>query len=108
MSRTRSLSYNAVLVLEAIHQDRVHGFDIMQFTGLASGTVYPILRRLESAGDVLSEWEDSDGAHKEGRPARRYYNTTDQGRKRLAEAKARLAHQQAAVFGRLQSDDSGS
>lgn len=35
------------LVLQALAHDAGHGFDIIDKTSLPSGTVYPILRRLE-------------------------------------------------------------
>ncbi len=43
------LSYTMALTLQAIENGYGYGFDIMAVTGLASGTVYPALRRLESA-----------------------------------------------------------
>jgi PadR family transcriptional regulator PadR len=55
-----------------------YGLDLMHDTGLASGTLYPILVRLERAGWVASHWEDIDPIA-EGRPARRYYTLTPQG-----------------------------
>ena len=55
-----------------------YGLDLMHDTGLASGTLYPILVRLERSGWVASHWEDIDPIA-EGRPARRYYTLTPQG-----------------------------
>jgi DNA-binding PadR family transcriptional regulator len=37
-----------VLILQAHAHGYRFGFDIMQVTGLPSGTIYPALRRLES------------------------------------------------------------
>ena len=45
------------LVLQALLDGHHHGFDIMDATGLPSGTVYPILRRLDAEGVVRSRWE---------------------------------------------------
>ena len=42
------LSYTMALTLQAIENGYGYGFDIMAVTGLASGTVYPALRRLEN------------------------------------------------------------
>ena len=56
-----------------------YGFDLMEATGLASGTVYPVLSRLERDGLVRSSWEDEGRAADEGRPARRYYQVTGEG-----------------------------
>ena len=89
------LSYNAALVLQALVLGHPWGFEVMRVTGLPSGTVYPLLRRLEFAGLVRSHWEDEGGAHQEGRPARRYYEATGTGRAALAEARDRLATQRA-------------
>ena len=50
----------------------------MRDTGLASGTLYPILVRLERAGWVEAQWEDIDPTV-EGRPSRRYYRLTPLG-----------------------------
>ena len=51
------LTYPTALVLQALLDGREHGFDIMDATGLPSGTVYPILRRLDADGVVRSRWE---------------------------------------------------
>lgn len=48
---------------------RLYGQRICTLTGLASGTVHPILRRLEKAGWLESEWNE----------ARRFYRLTAQG-----------------------------
>jgi DNA-binding PadR family transcriptional regulator len=69
-----------------------YGLDLMHDTGLASGTLYPILVRLDQAGWVTSQWEDIDPVA-EGRPSRRYYLLTPHG---VAAARRELAllHQQ--------------
>jgi len=93
-----SLGYNAALVLQAMTQGHAYGFEIMRAAHLPSGTVYPLLRRLEASGLVESRWEDAEEAHAEGRPPRRYYEATGDGRASLSEARARLMAQQA-LFG---------
>ncbi|WP_250002562.1 PadR family transcriptional regulator [Actinoplanes sp. M2I2] len=55
-----------------------YGLELMQVTGLPSGTLYPILARLERTGWVESRWEQIDPAA-EGRPSRRYYVLTADG-----------------------------
>lgn len=55
-----------------------YGLQLMQDTGLQSGTLYPILVRLERAGWVESRWEQIDPVA-EGRPSRRYYRLTPDG-----------------------------
>jgi DNA-binding PadR family transcriptional regulator len=74
-----ALSYGAAAILHAVASGRRFGFDIMEATGLTSGTVYPALERLESRGLLKSKWEDEAAAHAEGRPARRYFTLTAPG-----------------------------
>jgi DNA-binding PadR family transcriptional regulator len=64
--------------LLAAPADERYGLQLMQDTGLPSGTLYPILVRLERAGWVESQWEQIDPAA-EGRPNRRYYRLTADG-----------------------------
>jgi PadR family transcriptional regulator, regulatory protein PadR len=80
----RPLSLSAVAVLDAVARRIRHGFDIMDATGLPSGTVYPILGRLERDGYVRSRWESRTTALREKRPPRRYYEVTASGAKALA------------------------
>ncbi len=63
----------------------------MEACGLPSGTAYPALRRLEKAGLLRSRWEEAAAALAKGRPRRRTYELTPQGRGALAEAEAKLA-----------------
>jgi PadR family transcriptional regulator PadR len=68
-----------------------YGLDLMAATGLASGTLYPLLHRLMAAGWLTTRWEEIDPAA-QGRPARRYYRLTPEGvvraRRALAEVRA--------------------
>jgi PadR family transcriptional regulator PadR len=75
-------------VLHSIVDGAHYGFDIIDRTGLPSGTVYPALSRLERDGYLASAWEDEARAHAEGRPARRYYRITAPGTRALREALA--------------------
>jgi PadR family transcriptional regulator PadR len=84
-----SLSYGSAAILHAVASGSQFGFDIMEATGLTSGTVYPALERLSSRGLVTSTWEDAAAAHREGRPARRYFTLTGLGAKALKNALAR-------------------
>jgi PadR family transcriptional regulator PadR len=86
VGRERRLSFTAFSVLYAITNGHPYGFDIMEATGLASGTVYPVLSRLERDGLVRSSWEDEARAAEEGRPARRYYEVSREGALALREA----------------------
>ena len=79
------------LVLQAlVESDEAYGAQLGAQTHLPSGTVHPILARLEGLDWVVSRWEDVDPAS-EGRPARRYYRLTAQGRDQARAALARAA-----------------
>jgi PadR family transcriptional regulator PadR len=85
-----NLTFPTGLVLQAIAEGSRYGFDIIDATGLPSGTVYPALRRLESAGCLKSEWEARDEAEAEGRPPRCYYELTPAGESLLGHALERF------------------
>jgi PadR family transcriptional regulator PadR len=78
------------LVLRAVAGGYRYGFDVMEACDLPSGTVYPALRRLEKAGVLKSRWEDEKAAHADGRPRRRTYQLTDEGRRVLPDAERKL------------------
>src|SRR5215472_3344496 len=80
------LSITVAVILQALENGYQYGFDIMDVTGLPSGTVYPALRRLEDAGYVASKWEKHAIAQQEQRPPRKYYEMTKEGKEALAEA----------------------
>jgi DNA-binding PadR family transcriptional regulator len=84
------MTYQTALVLEALAAGRNHGWDVMDATDLPSGTVYPILRRIEEEGLVRARWEHESEARREQRPTRRYYELTPAGVTRLDEARARF------------------
>jgi PadR family transcriptional regulator, regulatory protein PadR len=63
------------------------GAEISKATGIASGTLYPILFRLEKAGWLESAWENVD-ASEIGRPRKRLYRMTSVGAR---EARAALS-----------------
>jgi DNA-binding PadR family transcriptional regulator len=92
------LSLSATVVLRAVANGYGYGFDVMDATGLPSGTVYPALRRMEAAGLVKSKWENAEVAQREQRPPRKYYDVTRSGQLALADAadRYRLATRPAA------------
>lgn len=91
------LSLSATVVLQAVANGYGYGFDVMDATGLPSGTVYPALRRMEAAGLVRSKWENAATAQREQRPPRKYYDITRSGQLALADAveRYRLTHRPA-------------
>ncbi len=81
------------LVLRALLEDPAkqwYGLELCELAGLPSGTIYPILARLEQAGWADSVWEDPAVHEEAGRPRRRFYRITDDGAEqaRLALARA--------------------
>ena len=79
------------LVLQALlaHPEReLYGVEVGEQAGLRSGTVHPILARLEGVGWLQSRWEDTD-PRAEGRPVRRYYRLTADGARAAQAALAR-------------------
>jgi PadR family transcriptional regulator len=70
----------------------MYGLQICEAAGLPSGTIHPILARLENEhGWLTSRWEDVK-PEAEGRPRRRYYRLTEDGAER-----ARIALAQATT-----------
>lgn len=57
---------------------RHYGYDLMKAAKLPSGTLYPMLARLQDQGLITSEWEPQP-ADAGGRPPRRYYQLTGDG-----------------------------
>ena len=80
------LTYTTAVILQAVANGYLYGFDIIDITGVPGGTVYPALRRLEDEGYLTSEWEEPSIAQSEPRPPRKYYELTGEGRGLLAEA----------------------
>ena len=78
-------------VLTADPSAQHYGYDLMKAARLPSGTLYPMLARLQQEGLVHSEWE----AQREdagGRPPRKYYRLTAEG---VRVARLELAHASA-------------
>ena len=81
------MSLQTLRALEAFLEnpaDPLSGADVQKRCGLASGTLYPILLRLEAAGWFVSQWESIDPSSA-GRPRRRLYRLTPSGLARASE-----------------------
>jgi PadR family transcriptional regulator PadR len=81
------MSLQTLRALEAFLEnpaDQLSGADVQKRCGLASGTLYPILLRLEAAGWFVSKWESIDPSSA-GRPRRRLYRLTPGGLARASE-----------------------
>lgn len=91
-------------VLQVMLEDperELYGFELAKSSGLASGTIYPILARLVSSGWVTSRWEEPEAGREEGRPPRRYFRLTAEGRSRALHALARTQNRRATTSGLL-------
>src|SRR5688572_20994139 len=86
----RPLGLTSLQILASVRDGARYGLDIVEHTGLASGTVYPTLARLKRAGLVRSRWEEQTLAEREGRPRRRYHELTGAGTKALEEGLQRV------------------
>jgi PadR family transcriptional regulator len=97
MGRQVRITLQTLHVLKALLDNPVeehYGLKISEASGLPTGSIYPILTRLETAGWVTSSWEDIDESA-EGRRRRRYYKLTKDGaelaREELAMVSERIA-----------------
>ena len=87
------------LVLRAMLAEptrEMYGLQICQAAELPSGTIHPILARLERLGWLESHWEDA-APQVEGRPRRRYYRLTEDGAERARIALAQATTSAAAL-----------
>jgi PadR family transcriptional regulator, regulatory protein PadR len=82
------------MVLDALaHADPdapLWGYKLIELTGLGSGTIYPIMERLEAAGHVSARVETPRPSD---RPPRRFYELTGAGRALAASTVAANARQ---------------
>src|SRR5258707_12491821 len=83
MSDDVRLSQQGLKVLRFLMEtprERRSGAEMSKATKVGSGTLYPMLARLEAAGWLTSEWEVIDPSEA-GRPRRRFYRLTAGGEK---------------------------
>ncbi|MGV9364433.1 MULTISPECIES: helix-turn-helix transcriptional regulator [unclassified Amycolatopsis] len=84
------------LVLRALLADparEMYGLEICAAAELPSGTIHPILARLERLGWLESRWEDVD-PREAGRPRRRFYRLSGDG---VTSAQIALARAEASA-----------
>ncbi len=76
-----------MLVLQVLSDEETYGYELVTrltdrgLAGISTGTVYPVLNRLEKEGLLGSRLVASSAG-----PARKYYGITDQGAAALGEA----------------------
>ena len=86
----KDFAISALLVMDAVcRKGDVSGSMIMEQTDLKSGTVYPLLKRLEADGFVRSRNEDGTPEGR-GRPLRIFYTATRKGVRAVASQASRL------------------
>jgi PadR family transcriptional regulator len=92
MEKSPRLSHATLKVLHMFMDNPARGLagsDIGKETKVWSGTLYPMLARLEKVGWLTSEWEAVD-ASRLGRPRKRIYRITAVGQRAAYEALAPL------------------
>ena len=94
------LSHSTLKVLAYLLGEPLHprsGAEISKATSTASGTLYPMLARLENASWLSSEWEQID-PRKEGRPRRRFYKLTALGQNEARKALREIGFGEAPAW----------
>ena len=80
MTRSRSLSAPArqvLAIMAGAGRRWRHGYELCRAAGIKSGTLYPLLIRLEAQGHLEAEWLPAEP----GRPPRHAYRLTAAGRR---------------------------
>jgi PadR family transcriptional regulator len=101
MASQPRLTWATLKVLKVLMDDPAHqryGLEIGRASGLPSGSIYPLLMRLERSGWLTSAWEDVD-PKQAGRPRRRLYQLTGQGREVARRALENAQRDLALDFG---------
>ena len=75
-----------LVVLAALWSGRLYGLELIRklageaHLAVPEGTLYPLLNRLRSEGQVASEWVQAEAGH-----PRKYYRLTPDGRRRVVQ-----------------------
>jgi PadR family transcriptional regulator PadR len=73
-----------LIVLAALWSGRLYGLELIRRLegdaqlAVPEGTLYPLLNRLRTDGQVVAEWVEAEAGH-----PRKYYKLTPEGRRRL-------------------------
>ena len=67
------------------------GYSLSRSSGIRSGVMYPLLRRMLDEEWLADGWEDQQEAARDNRPPRRYYQLTSKGRAELSAILSRAA-----------------
>ena len=100
---TQSLprSCHEALILAIVAEEPRHGYQLALeieersegFFRFNHGTLYPILHKLESDGQIVGAWQGSEGSRK-----RKQYSLTNAGRQHLVELRVALDEFFEALF----------
>src|SRR5215468_7568637 len=95
MDRLSRITPATLDVLEVLLDDQTehYGLAIARQAGLATGSTFPILARLERIGWACSYWEETDAASRG--PRRRFYQLTPEG---MAGARVLIAERRGKVL----------
>lgn len=99
MTRKRALSRHARALLEALVAAGPrwsYGYELSSLTAIRSGTLYPLLIRLQAQGYLEAEWQPPAAP---GRPPRHAYRLTAAGRS-LAQSESGAADRDVPIAGR--------
>lgn len=94
---TRRPSARTTAVLESLLQSEAewsYGYELSKRLGIPSGTLYPILMRLEERGQLETRWSEPSS---KGRPPRHMYRLTEGGREWALVAAAPRANARSAM-----------
>ncbi|MFI6297205.1 PadR family transcriptional regulator [Nonomuraea sp. NPDC050790] len=101
MAEDPHMTLQTMLILRVLLSDparRRYGLELCERTGQHSGTVYPILARLERTFGWLERHKESPAEHlAEGRRARYYYVLTEEGAVRARAALDRAERSRAIL-----------
>ena len=86
--RTSKQTLALLATLAAKPSEWHYGYALSRETGLMSGTLYPILMRLEERGWLETQWESqqTSSENRSGRPPRHMYRLTPSGHAAATEA----------------------
>ena len=89
LSKQQNLSKRGILVLSAFKGgEKLYGLQVIERTGLFSGTLYPLLQKLEDFGWLEHSFGETKPAS--GRPPRIYYRITPAGEAKLEQTSREL------------------
>ncbi|MEV8635861.1 helix-turn-helix domain-containing protein, partial [Streptosporangium sp. NPDC051023] len=83
--RLTGATLDVLEALAAADGQTVYGLQLADATRRPTGTIYPLLARLEERGWLEGGWESGDDTRRRG-PRRRYYRVTGDGREHIAAA----------------------